>query len=115
MKKTIEIQIDESTASICRSLGISPVELFEKLQSDLIGNLKNGDVDDTMLLHLYIAQSIATSKQIDRSKIEDFLAHVISLKKQFDQHDYTFLMDEAFTNHQVICEYCQSNQLVKVK
>ena len=112
MKEKIEIEVTETMQSICKALGTNPQELFLKLQNDLLGS-ESGSNDDRMLLHLYLAQSISNSKNVDRSKVEDFLTHIMSLKNQFDQYNYTYLLDEAFANHKVVCDYCQETQIVK--
>ena len=114
-KIKIEVELDAAMVGICSALGIEPQELFQKLQNDLIGDSNKFLEDDRLLLHLYICQSVANKEKIERSKVEDLLAHLVSLKNQYERDNYTYLVNGLFKDHQVFCDYCKNVELIKSK
>lgn len=114
MKKVkIEIELSVPMVAICKALGIEPKDFFNKVQDDLIGDSTRLVEDDRMLLHLYVAQSVATKNKVDRSKVEDLLDHLSKLKTAYERNEYTYLVNDLFMFHENFCNHCEKLEFKK--
>lgn len=112
-RNKIELELSTAMVAICKALGTEPKRFFEKIQEDLIGDSTRLVEDNRMLLHLYVAQSISTEKNIERSKVEGLLDHLVQLKENYKIDNYSYLVNDLFMVHEVFCNYCEKLEIKK--
>lgn len=111
MKNKIEIELKESTQSICRSLGITPEYLFHRFERDLSGHQDAEDKDSTLIFQLYVSTIISKASKIERSKVEDFLDQLLVSRKQFEVDNHSYFINKKVQQDESFCTHCKHQKL----